>query len=287
MRQGHNNLRDWQGGRGQARTGRGALVGFAVLLAVAVSGRLAQAQFSGPAPGASTAVNPPVTITTDPAILYPGHRDVYLGSGDVLTVHLYRKCRLCADGTCRSRRQDPTSADRQCAGGGAHVASGPGPDCAETGKRRDVSRSSGDHSDCGVAKSDRHCHWRAAWGCAYHRGEAALRRIGGCGWRRRWGTGHGYDCRRWRRRTAGLQRVTSLRSTVPAWRSRSSIDLGTDPAKSALADIPIFPRDTIIVPRVGVVYLLGAFKTQGAIPLQQNSPMTLMKVAALTGGAWL
>jgi polysaccharide export outer membrane protein len=34
-----------------------------------------------------------------------------------------------------------------------------------------------------------------------------------------------------------------------------------------------------------VVYLLGAFKVQGAIPLTQNSPMTLMKVAALTGGA--
>jgi polysaccharide export outer membrane protein len=63
-----------------------------------------------------------------------------------------------------------------------------------------------------------------------------------------------------------------------------TVDLGTDPSKSALADIPIFPRDTIIVPRVGVAYLLGAFKTQGAIPLQQNSPMTLMKVAALAGG---
>jgi polysaccharide export outer membrane protein len=63
-----------------------------------------------------------------------------------------------------------------------------------------------------------------------------------------------------------------------------TIDLGTDPAKSSLADIPIFPRDTIIVPRVGVVYVLGAFKTQGAIPLQQNSPITLMKVAALAGG---
>ena len=42
-----------------------------------------------------------------------------------------------------------------------------------------------------------------------------------------------------------------------------TVDLGTDPAKSAAANIPIFPRDTIIVPRVGVVYLLGAFKTPG------------------------
>jgi polysaccharide export outer membrane protein len=64
-----------------------------------------------------------------------------------------------------------------------------------------------------------------------------------------------------------------------------TVDMGTDPAKSTEANIPIFPRDTIVVPRVGVVYLLGAFKTQGAIPLTQNSPMTLMKVAALTGGS--
>jgi polysaccharide export outer membrane protein len=33
-----------------------------------------------------------------------------------------------------------------------------------------------------------------------------------------------------------------------------------------------------------VVYLLGAFKTQGAIPMQQNAPLTLMQVAALGGG---
>ena len=46
-----------------------------------------------------------------------------------------------------------------------------------------------------------------------------------------------------------------------------TVDLGTDPEKSAEANIPIFPRDTIVVPRVGVVYLLGAFKTQGAVPL--------------------
>jgi polysaccharide export outer membrane protein len=64
-----------------------------------------------------------------------------------------------------------------------------------------------------------------------------------------------------------------------------TVDLGTDPAKSTEANIPIFPRDTIVVPRVGVIYLLGAFKQQGAIPLTQNSPMTLMKVAALTGGS--
>ena len=45
------------------------------------------------------------------------------------------------------------------------------------------------------------------------------------------------------------------------------VDLGTDPLRSGLANIPIFPGDTIIISRIGVVYMLGAFKTPGVIPL--------------------
>ena len=63
------------------------------------------------------------------------------------------------------------------------------------------------------------------------------------------------------------------------------VDLGTNPAQSAKADIQILPGDKILISRVGVVYILGAFKTQGAIPLQQNSPLTLMQATALSGGA--
>ncbi len=63
------------------------------------------------------------------------------------------------------------------------------------------------------------------------------------------------------------------------------VDLGTDPTKSAESDITILPGDKILVSRVGVVYILGAFKNQGAIPLQQNSPLTLMQATALSGGA--
>jgi polysaccharide export outer membrane protein len=62
------------------------------------------------------------------------------------------------------------------------------------------------------------------------------------------------------------------------------VDLGTDPYHSAQADVPVFARDTIVVPRVGAVYLLGAFNKQAAIPLQQNSPLTLMQVVSLGGG---
>ena len=63
------------------------------------------------------------------------------------------------------------------------------------------------------------------------------------------------------------------------------INLGPNPEHSNMADVPVFPRDTIVVARTGFIYVLGAFKTQGAIPLTANSPLTLMEVAALGGGA--
>lgn len=62
------------------------------------------------------------------------------------------------------------------------------------------------------------------------------------------------------------------------------VDLGTDPLRSELANIPIFPGDTIIISRIGVVYMVGNFKTPGTIPLTQYSPLTLMEATALSGG---
>ena len=62
------------------------------------------------------------------------------------------------------------------------------------------------------------------------------------------------------------------------------VDLGTDPLHSGLANVPIFPGDTIIISRIGVVYLLGAFRTPGTIPLTQYSPLTLMQATAISGG---
>ncbi|HMF52892.1 MAG TPA: polysaccharide biosynthesis/export family protein, partial [Edaphobacter sp.] len=62
------------------------------------------------------------------------------------------------------------------------------------------------------------------------------------------------------------------------------VDLGNDPLKSAQSDIPIFAGDTILVARTGAVYMIGAFKSVGAVPLQQNTPLTLMQAATIAGG---
>src|SRR3981189_3165102 len=89
MRQRQNNLRSGRGVQGRLRIDRcrGWLtVAMALLMALSGSGK---AQFSGPALGISTPITPPVTITTDPAILFPANRDVYLWHDDLITVRLY------------------------------------------------------------------------------------------------------------------------------------------------------------------------------------------------------
>jgi polysaccharide export outer membrane protein len=62
------------------------------------------------------------------------------------------------------------------------------------------------------------------------------------------------------------------------------VDLGSDPLQSDLANIPVFPGDTIVVGRVGVVYVLGEFKTAGAVPLTPYTQLTLTQAASLAGG---
>lgn len=62
------------------------------------------------------------------------------------------------------------------------------------------------------------------------------------------------------------------------------VDLGNDPLRSDAANVPIFPGDTILISRIGIVYVVGAFKQQGSIPLTQYTPLTLTQATALMGG---
>ena len=81
--------------------------------------------------------------------------------------------------------------------------------------------------------------------------------------------------------TAG-HTVTLIR---PSLSSPVQIPLGPDPSKAAFASIPVFAGDTIIVPSVGVVYVVGALKAQGMFPLRAYSPTTALQAVALAGGA--
>jgi polysaccharide biosynthesis/export protein len=284
MRQGHDNLRIYFAAKRTVRAcGRGAWFTFALFLAAIACGRCAQAQFSGPALGASTQINPPLTITTDPAILYPGHRDVYLGTEDLLAIRIYGSAeytptaRVNLDGTIQlplidsvkvegltvHQAQDLIAQKLMSAG----MYRDPQVSIQITESPNLIATVVGElHGVVSILGERRLYDVLAAVGSGGGGFSSAATTIvvGG----------------------GGLPATASHIITInrPGVPEPIVVDLGTDPAKSSEANIPIFPRDTIIVPRVGVAYLLGAFKIQGAIPLAQNSPMTLMKVAALAGG---
>jgi polysaccharide export outer membrane protein len=282
MRQRHDNLRTGRA-EGILRVGRCAgWLSFAMLLVMALSGSAA-AQFSGPALGVSTQVNPPVTITTDPAILYPASRDVYLWHDDLITVRLFESqdyapvARVGLDGTI----QLPLIGSVQVEGLTVHQAQALiAQKLMSAGMYRDPQVSIQiTESPNQTATVIGELHGLVAI-IGERRLYDVLAAVGG-------GGGFSSTVTTVVVGGGGLPATASHVITInrPGVAQPIVIDMGTDPAKSAEANIPIFPRDTIVVPRVGVVYLLGAFKTQGAVPLTQNSPMTLMKVAALTGGS--
>jgi polysaccharide export outer membrane protein len=62
------------------------------------------------------------------------------------------------------------------------------------------------------------------------------------------------------------------------------VNLGADLTASSDAGMLVYPRDIIQVARAGLVYVLGAFKNQTAVPLDQATPLTLLQLAALSGG---
>ncbi len=75
--------------------------------------------------------------------------------------------------------------------------------------------------------------------------------------------------------------VTLLR---PGQAQPISVDLGNDPLHSGGANIPTFPGDTVIVSRIGVVYVMGEFHNPGVVSLTNYGPLTLTQVSALVGG---
>ena len=62
------------------------------------------------------------------------------------------------------------------------------------------------------------------------------------------------------------------------------VNLGNSPQEIVKANIPVFPRDTIFVERAGSVYMLGAFRAQGAYAIPPSG-ISLMQAASVAGGS--
>lgn len=237
----------------------------AASLLLCLMGSSAEAQFSGPALGASSPVNVPVTPTIDQAILYPSARDIHLGEGDLLAIHLYGApdyappVRVSLDGSIQLpligfvRVQDLT----------IHQAENL---IAERLKNAGMYRDPQVTIQLTESPNQSVTVTGEIHGVVPVPGEKRLFDVLAA--------------------VGGLPPTASHTVTInrPGVAQPIVVDLGTNPMLSKQANVPVFAKDTVIISRVGAVYLLGAFRIQGAVPIQQNSPLTLMQVAAIGGG---
>lgn len=63
-----------------------------------------------------------------------------------------------------------------------------------------------------------------------------------------------------------------------------TVVLGTDPKTTDETNIPLMAGDTVIVPKVGSVFVVGQVKTPEAIPLSSNTPITVLRAISMSGG---
>ena len=64
----------------------------------------------------------------------------------------------------------------------------------------------------------------------------------------------------------------------------STVHLSNDPAQMARANIELQPGDTVVVPKAGIVYVLGEVNRPGGYALNSNGGVTLLQVLAAAGG---
>src|SRR5258705_9638595 len=226
---------------------------YAILVVMALSGS-AMAEFGGPALGIATPVNPPVTITTDPAILFPPNRDVSLWHDDLITIHLFEgtdylpTVRVGLDGTI----QLPLIGSVQVEGLTVHQAQ-------DLIAKKLIS--AGMYRDPQVTIQIVESPNQTATVIGEMHGIVAI-----IGERRLYdvlaavGGGGGFSSTATTVVVGGGGLPPTARPVItinrPGVAQPVLVDRGTSPSKSAEANKPIFPRDTIGVPPVGVAYLL-------------------------------
>jgi polysaccharide export outer membrane protein len=240
---------------------------FAVLLAALLPALIlpARAQFNGPPSNSSPQAGPAAVVTTDRTLLYPAVHDLQLSAGDLISVHLFAQ-------------PDFSSTARISLGGSATMPLiGP---VALAGLT--------------IPEAEKLIAQKLVAGGFYRDPQVTVQLVEGPNAVVTLvGETHGVVPVTGSRRlldilssAGGLPGTASHVITIhrPGVDQPIVVDLGTNPLQSSLADIPVFAGDTIVVARIGVVYMIGSFKTPGTIALTPYSQLTLMQATALSGG---
>jgi polysaccharide export outer membrane protein len=87
----------------------------------------------------------------------------------------------------------------------------------------------------------------------------------------------------------GLTNVADTRITVQrrgAAEEKITVKLKTDDPETSLANnVQVYPGDLILVPRAGIVYVLGEVNRPGGFVMQDSGKITLLQALAQAGGA--
>jgi polysaccharide biosynthesis/export protein len=265
---------------------RALTAGLILLLTAAVTSPL-RAQFSGPAVKLPSEPNLVPVPTNDPALLQPQNYDIHIDLGDVLTIHVFGSLeflptvKVSADGTIQiplvgvvpvagltvSRAED-VIAERLVNAGmyknpqvTVDITSAVNHFATVTGELHAIVPLFGVRRLLDVLASSTAS---GSGGVSANANITSSVLASSGGWP-----------------STASHIITIIRQGEP---KPIVVDLGTDPLRSAAANIVILPHDLIVVSKVGVVYMVGAFARQGAIPLDQNTPLTLLQASALSGG---
>ncbi len=87
-------------------------------------------------------------------------------------------------------------------------------------------------------------------------------------------------------RAGGFKETASTTVTLvrPGAAHAYQIPLGALPAEAAAGSIPVYAGDTIVVGKLGVIYVVGAVKLSGVYALKSDSPTTVLQAVAHAGG---
>jgi polysaccharide export outer membrane protein len=76
--------------------------------------------------------------------------------------------------------------------------------------------------------------------------------------------------------------VISHRDQIP--KDATTLNISKDPAEMAASNVVLLPGDTVVVPRAGIVFILGEVNRPGGYVLNATGGITVLQVVAVAGG---